>query len=59
MKIWSTWRDKSLVAMIAVVLAFSSASWAADDGVVHNETSMGSFGDRQGLLVGATFITSG
>lgn len=31
MKIWSTWRDKSLVAMIAVVLAFSSASWAADD----------------------------
>jgi lipid-binding SYLF domain-containing protein len=31
MKIWSSWRDKSLVAMIAVVLTFSSASWAADD----------------------------
>src|SRR6266550_9192774 len=31
MKIWSTWRDKSLVAMIAVVLAFSSSGWAADD----------------------------
>jgi len=31
MKIWSTWRDKSLVTLIAVVLAFSSASWAADE----------------------------
>ena len=31
MKIWSRWREKALVAMIAVVVAFSTTSWAADD----------------------------
>jgi SH3 domain-containing YSC84-like protein 1 len=31
MKIWSTWSEKFLVAMIAVVLAFSTTCWAGDD----------------------------
>lgn len=31
MKIWSRWREKSLVATLAVVLAFLTTTWAADD----------------------------
>jgi SH3 domain-containing YSC84-like protein 1 len=31
MKIWSAWRETFLVALVAVVLAFSTTCWAADN----------------------------
>jgi lipid-binding SYLF domain-containing protein len=31
MRIWSTWREKFVVAIVAVVVALSTTCWAADD----------------------------